>query len=130
MAILDLGTKSLSVGGGSEQFDPLLYDVKNAYIIYADIVIANIANVFSFIRIKPLITPNNEPSFYLNPSVDLEIISGLQGFYFPASSLFNGNGVCVFEAERLSLSAGYGDTTSVTLNLFYDNAISAKTWRN
>lgn len=130
MAILDLGTKSLSVGGGSEQFDPLIYDDKNAYIIYADMTVANIANVFSYVRIKPLITPNNEPSFYLTPYIDLEIMNGLQGFYLPTSSLFNGNGICVFEAERLSLSLGYGDTTSVSLNLFYDNVVTAKTWRN
>lgn len=130
MAIINLGTKNPMVGGGSEQFDPLIYDERFAYFIYADMTVANIANVFSYIQVKPLITPTNESSFYLTPYSNLEIRNAIQGFYLPASTLFNGSGTCVFEVERLPLTSGYGDTTLLDVTLYYDNALTVKSWRS
>lgn len=130
MAILNLGTRSPQVGATPVQFDPLIYNEKDAYIIYMTMTIANIDSVYSYVQIKPLISPTNEPSFYLAPYLDFEIRQERQSFYLPCSSLWSGNGTCVFELERIPFVAGFGDTISVDINLFYDNAVSVRSWRN
>ena len=118
MAVINLGTRSVDVGGAPQLFDPFVYSQSQAYLIAANMTVSNINNVFSFIRVRPLITVSSQPSFYVAPYTDLDIRAVLQAFYFPASSLFRGDGSVVFELERLPFSAGYGDTTSVQVTLF------------
>lgn len=130
MAIINLGTRSVQTGGAVQQFDPFAFNETQAYLIAANMAVSNIANIFSFIRVRPLIDISGQPDFYITPYVDLEIRQVLQGFYFPASSLFRGSGNVIFEIERLPFSRGYGDVVSVDVTLLFDNAFTVNSWRN
>lgn len=130
MAIINLGNRTLVIGDIPQQFDPFAYDVKNAYLIMANMTVSNPNLVFSFIRIKPLIKITGQSDLYITPYVELEIRPVMQSFYFPASSLFGGNGNVFFEAERLPLQYGFFDTTGVSVTLTFDNANTVKSWRN
>lgn len=130
MAVINLGTRNVQTGGAVQQFDPFIFDETKAYMIAANMAVANIANIFSFIRVRPLIDISGQPDFYITPYIDLEIRQALQAFYFPASSLFRGSGAVVFEIERLPFTRGYGDIVSVDVTLLFDNAFTVDSWRN
>lgn len=130
MAIINLGTRNVQVGGATQQFDPFVFDQTQAYLMVANMAVANVNNIFSFIRFRTLIDIPGQPDFYITPYVDLEIRPVLQGFYFPASSLFRGSGNVLFEIERLPFTRGYGDIVSVDVSLFFDNAFTVNSWRN
>lgn len=130
MAIINLGNRSLVVGDIPQQFDPFAFNETQAYLIAANMTVSNPNLIFSFIRIRPLVKIGSQPDLYVTPYIDLEIRPVLQSFYFPASSLFRGNGNVFFEAERIPLERGFFDTTNVDVSLFFDNAFTVNSWRN
>ena len=129
MALVDLGTSDLVLGQGYYIYDPFDYRQRDAYAIYATFNSSNFSNVFSFIRIYGYITPTGELPRLVSHYIDLEVWALPQLFYFPMSSLFDGNGTIEFYVERRSFYAGGRDGVDISLNLAYDDQISTPTWR-
>lgn len=129
MAIVDLGMRELVTGLSPVSFTPFDYQQNRAYGINALMTSPDFDQIYSYVRIRPLITPNNRPSFLLDYSVVLDILQEPQLFYFPASSLFGRNGDVTLQAERLPRWRGAGDARPMTLQLTYDDENTTQSWR-
>lgn len=129
MAIVNLGTRQLNIGGGMQTFNAYPFKDDKAYLIKGLFTISQINNIFSFVRIRGLITVPGQPSFWAPIVVDLDIIPVPFSFFYPFSPLYDGDGTVVFYGERLPIVPGAGEIgTVVTLNLFYDDNINVGSW--
>ena len=129
MAIIDLGTKAVSVGQTRQFYDPFEVDIKKAYLIFAEIQLTNQNNVFSYIRFNFLFTSDEGQGFFLPQTYDLEIFPSTQSFYLPMSELYVDDGLVTPAIIRLSNVRGGSDSDSgLTLCLFYDDDADVKTW--
>ena len=130
MALVDLGTRSLQVGNVPSIYDPFPFLRTDAYLFGAVFNIQNLANIFSDITIRFLIDIPGLPDFLAPEPIRLEIVPVLSTFYYPFSPLFQGDGEASIIVERNSFIRGTGDADSlVSLNLFYDDAVTVPTWR-
>lgn len=128
MAIVSLGSVDLFIGAGFSIYTPFAYSGNRAYIIYAEFTSTNFSNLVSFVRIYPYVQPTGGTSRLLASYTDLEILDEPSMFYFPCSTLFNGNGDVSFYVERRSYWTGGGDGENVNLTLSYDDALFTNTW--
>lgn len=128
MAIVNLGIFNMVTGTPSVTFTSFNYRTNRAYALNVIMTSGNFDNIFSYMRIVPKVTPNNLVPFILNTPQILEIIPDNQLFYFPATQLFDRNGIVEFQAERLARWRGAGDGQPVTLQLTYDDELFTSTW--
>jgi hypothetical protein len=129
MAIVDLGTFNMVTGALPVTFNSFSYNQNRAYAINVIMTSTDFNQVFSYIRIVPLVSPNGGVPFVLNDPQTLEIIPINQLFYFSASTLFDSNGTVEFRAERLPRWRGAGDARPMTLQLTYDDSLFTSSWR-
>jgi hypothetical protein len=129
MAIVDLGTFDMITGALPVSFNSFPYRQNLAYGIKAIMTSADFNLIYSYLRLAPLITPNNSTSFLLDYNISLDILAVEQFFYFPASSLFERDGDVAFLAQRLPRWRGAGDSNPVTLQLIYDDSNTTQSWR-
>ena len=129
MAIVNLGSNDIFIGQGFYIYSPFAYRSNRAYMIYAEFTSTNFSNLVSFVRIYPYVEPTGGVARLLSSYIDLEILDQTLMFYFPCSTLFNGNGDVSFYVERRSYWTGGGDGETVNLTLSYDDALFTATWR-
>lgn len=129
MTIVDLGTFNMVTGAGPVTFASFPYNQNRAYALNVVMTSADFNQIFSYIRIQPYVMPNGSNPFLLNDATELEIVQPNQLFYFPCSSLFNGNGDVEFRAQRLPRWRGAGDANPMTLQLTYDDSLFTGSWR-
>ena len=128
MASVILGTFDLFIGQGPYITNPFSYRDRDAYAIYAVFTSSNFSNLYSFVRIYPFISPSGGVSRFISSYIDLEILNTPQLFYFPCSTLFDGDGDVSFYCERRSYYTGGGEGELVNLTISYDDALSVRTW--
>ena len=131
MAIIDLGTNIVEIGGGAVAYTPINFRDTNAYLIKGQFTIDNPNNIFSFVRVRAFLTIPNQPPYWASSFVELEILPEPFSFFYPFSSLYDGDGSAQFFAERIPKTFGAGEiNTQVSLNLFYDDRVDTKSWFN
>lgn len=131
MAIVNLGDNTLEIGGAIAAYTPFPFQSTQAYLIGGQFTVSNFNNVFSYVIIRALITIPGLPPFRAAVNAELEILPGLFSFFYPFSSLYNGNGTVQFFAERVSRQPGTAELgTTVSLTLLYDDSISTPSWFN
>lgn len=129
MAIIDLGTRQLDIGGGAQGFTPFPFVDSKAYLIKGQFTINNPSNIFSYVRIRTWLTQPGQTPFWAACFAELEIITEPFSIFYPFSSLYDGNGQATFFAERIPRVQGAGEIgTTVSLNLFYDDRVDTKSW--
>lgn len=129
MALVNLGTQTLEVGGGAKTYSPFAFRDARAYLINAVPTVEFPNNVFSEFLIRAIYSNGTNFSFYTHHLYRYPI--GTRGFVFllPFSNLYDGNGAVEIEAERVPLILGGSDEAGiVTLELTYDDQTSAQTW--
>ena len=129
MAIVDLGTQTLTTGLNPVPYTPFAYDENLAYSIGVILTSSNFNQIFSYIRVRTLLQVPGFPAYSPIWCEEIEIIPVNQLFFFPASPLFFGSGTCQFFAERLPRWRGAGDATVCTMQLLYDDALTVPSWR-
>lgn len=130
MAIQSLGTRVLNIGNVPQTFDSFDYNRNRAYLFFATVNVELPNNIQSFIRVRPIITPNNLPTFFHPEYYDYPI--SVQGFAFwvPMSRNFDNNGTCVIQMERLPNVPQSGDLAGdVTIMVEYDDSNDVVSWR-
>lgn len=130
MAVVSLGKFELFTSQPAVQYNPFPYDQTQAYAIAAVFTAPSFVQIFSWIAIRYRIEVVGQSAFETEPAFRVDIRPLPQLFYFPASSLFRGDGDCIVEAERIPVFRGGADGLSVEMELFYDDAISVPSWRN
>jgi hypothetical protein len=129
MAIVNLGTQVLDIGGGAKSFTPINFKDDRAYLIKGVFTISNPNNIFSLVRVRAFLTLPGQPPFWAASFVELEILPEPFSFFYPFSPLYDGDGTAIFFAERIPKTSGAGELgTVVTLNLFYDDETDIGTW--
>lgn len=129
MAIVDLGTRDLVVGQNPVVFDGFSFRDDRAYGIFGQFTISNTFNIFSRVEIRAVVDVPNNFDLLGHIIVPQEIQPRKFIFLYPFSGLYDGNGACRFEAQRLSnFAGGGGQEATVTLNLSYDDANAVRTW--
>lgn len=131
MAIVDLGTNVLNIGGGAVGYTPITFRDNRAYLVKGQFTIDTPNNIFSYVRVRAFLTIPNQAPFWASSFVELEILPEPFSFFYPFSTLYDGNGSAQFFAERLPKTFGAGEIgTQVSLNLFYDNRVDTSSWFN
>ena len=130
MAIVSLGTNPISTGTQPIMYAPFPYDERRAYGIFVLCTSANFNSIFSFIRIRAQIQPNNLTPFIESTKYDFDIIPQQQILLLPFSRLYEGNGDCTLIVTRPPRWKGGGDGTEVTVELSYDDNINVPSWRD
>ena len=129
MAIVSLGTRTLSIGGLPQEYSSFVFRDSKAYLIKATSTIELPENVYSEYRIRGIFTNPNNFSVYTHHLISLPITERESTFLLPFSDLYDGDGSVVLEVERIPFVFGTGDSAGeVTLNLEYDDSNSARTW--
>lgn len=129
MAIIDLGTRTISIGDLPSEYAPFFFDKDEAYIIRGTTTIEFPNNVYSVFRITPIFTNANNSGTRTHHDISIEITEGSFVFLLPFSGLYADDGTVTIRVERKPLIFGTGDTAGeVTLNLTYDDEASEKTW--
>lgn len=129
MAIVDLGTLNLVVGGGPVAYAAFPYDATTAIGVGAIFSSPNFGSIFSYVEIRVGILSGSLPLFLNAEPIRLDVSSVIQVMFVPFSPLYFGNGNCILTAERIPFWRGAGDGTPLTLNLLYDDALTVPTWR-
>lgn len=130
MAIVSLGTFPIVTKGLEVFYNPFSYNRRRAYGIYVLCTSSAFNNIFSYLRIRAQIEPNNLTPFRVSNTYELEIVPNLQFFFLPMSRLFDRNGDCTLLVERLPVFRGGGDRTEVTVELSYDDDVDVPSWRD
>ena len=130
MAVINLGAFDIFTGQPPVEYTPFAYDQTQAYAIGAVFTATSFVEVFSYVNIKFKIEVAGQPAFETAPVTRVDIRPLVQLFYFPASSLFRGNGTCTVVAERIPVFRGGADGLNVNMALFYDDAVTVPSWRN
>lgn len=129
MAIVDLGTFDVNIGGAPVEFTPFAFNRRRAYLLKAITTIDNPNSIFSRFQIRGIFTNANNFSVYTHHLIDLPVTTRDSVFLLPFSTLYASNGSVTIEAERLSFVTGGGDNAgNVSLNLSYDDAVNTRTW--
>lgn len=128
MAIVNLGTFDLAVGGGVETYGSLAYRFNRAYALYLTFTSDNFPALFSYVRIFPYIKPNGGLPRLLSHHTDVQITPEPQVFLFPCSRLFDADGDADFKVKRMSYIRTTGDRPTVNLTMTYDDNIEEPTW--
>lgn len=130
MAVINLGAFDIFTGQPAVLFTPFAYDQTLAYAIVAQFTAPSFVQIFSYVRVRFKVEVVGQPALETEPPIRVDIRPDFQLFYFPASSLFRGNGTCTVEAERIPVFRGGADGLPVNMALFYDDAVTVPSWRN
>jgi len=130
MAIVDLGTLVFPVGGVAQLFTGFSYNQRRAYALYFNITPTQPTNIFSELEVRPLVTPNNGQPCYGYEFYRVEINKSPRCIFIPFSRLYDSNGTCQLEVERINLIRGGGDSGDVTVNVTYDDDLDIPSWIN
>lgn len=130
MVVVNLGNFDIFTSQPAVQFLPFNYDQTLAYALAAIFTAPTFTGVYSYVIIRFKIAVPGQIEFELHSDTRLDIRSDPQLFYFPASSLFRGDGTCTVEAERIPVFRGGADGLPVNMTLLYDDAVTVPSWRN
>ena len=130
MAVINLGAFDIFTGQNEVEYTPFAYDQTQAYAIGAVFTAPSFEQVYSYVTIRFKVAVAGQPEFELAPATRVDIRPDVQLFYFPASSLFRGDGDCTIVAERIPVFRGGADGLPVNMSLFYDDAVTVPSWRN
>lgn len=128
MAIVNLGTVVIPVGGTPQSFSPFSINNNRAYGIYFSITAAQPTNIFSFLRVTGQYTRDDGLVHYYHSSYDIEILESPKFLLFPFSNIYNGNGSFQPIVSRVNRIRGGGDSGDVTIQAQYDDEADIRTW--
>ena len=83
MAIVNLGTVTIPVGGAPQSFNSFTVNDNRTYGIYFSITADQPNNIFSFLRITGQYTRNDGLMHYYHSSYDIEILESPKLLLFP-----------------------------------------------
>ena len=129
MALVNLGTNTLFIGGGAVDYTPFSFRDNRAYLINAIPSVQFPNNVFSEFLIRAVYDNGVNSNFYTHHLLKYPITSRGFVFLLPFSNVYGGNGNVRIEVERLPLIVGGSDEAgTVTLELTYDDSNDIRTW--
>lgn len=129
MAIVDLGTQPLFVGGSPTAYAGFPYDATTAIGIGIVFSSPNFSNIFSRIQLRVSLISSGLPVFIDAQPYNIDVLNVIQIQLIPFSPLYFGNGTCILIAERIPFWRGAGDGTPLSMNLLYDDAVTVPSWR-
>lgn len=129
MALVNLGTNTLDIGGGSKTYSSFTFRDDRAYLVNAIPTVEFPNNIFSEFLIRAKYSNGVNSDFYTHHYLRYPIITTGFVFLLPFSNLYGGNGDVTLEAERVPLIYGGSDYAGdVTLQLTYDDRTTVGTW--
>lgn len=129
MAVVNLGTSTVDIGGVPVTYTPFAFRDNRAYLIEARCTIERPNLIFSRFQVRGIFTNSAYSMTYTHHLIDLPLSERNQVFLLPFSNLYDGNGTVTLEVERLPIVRGGGDDTGqVDLQLLYDDSADVRTW--
>lgn len=129
MAIVNLGTQILNIGGGGRAYSSFTFRDDRAYLLNAIPTVEFPDNIFSEFLIKAKYSNGVNSDFYTHHLLRYPVTTTGFVFLLPFSNLYGGNGDVTLEAERVPLIYGGSDYAGdVTLQLTYDDSTTVLTW--
>lgn len=124
MAIVDLGTRTIAVGGSPVVFTPFPFRTRKAYAVRFIITAAQPNLVFSELIVDLFLELNNGTNVFYPTQYVLDILRSPRDLFFPMSDLIEDDGQVVIGIERRNIIRGGGDGGDVTINCLWDDANS------
>ncbi len=128
MAIVNLGTRTIAVGGSPVVFTPFPFIRTRAYAVLFTITAAQPNLVFSELYVDLFLTLNIGVNIFYPTQYILDILRSPRILFFPMSPLLRSDGNITIGIERRNIIRGGGDGGDVTINCLYDDAGSQPTW--
>ncbi len=128
MAIVDLGTRIIPVGGGPVAFDPFPFLRTRSYAVLFTITAAQPNLIFSELFVDLFLDLNIGINIFYPTQYVLDILRSPRVLFFPMSPLLRSDGNIIIGMERRNIIRGGGDVGDVTINCLYDDAGDQPTW--
>lgn len=128
MAIVNLGTRTISVGGGPVAFDPFPFLRNRAYAVLFTITAAQPNLIFSYLVVDLLLDLNLGLNIFYPTQYQLDILRSPRILFFPMSPLLQSDGNIFIGVERRNIIRGGGDGGDVEISCIYDDAGDQPTW--
>lgn len=128
MAIVDLGTRIIAVGGGDVSFTPFPYEQDRSYGVTFTITAAQPNLVFSELIVDLFLDLDTGGTIIYPTQYVLDILRSPRILFFPMSPLIGADGDITITIKRQNIIRGGGDGGDVTINCVYDDANDQRTW--
>lgn len=129
MAIVNLGTRTLTIGGTPALYTPFPFLPNQAYAFRFTPTVEFPGDVYSDFVIRPLITAGALANTVAHQVITYPVSPAPFVVLLPFSPLYRVGGDVALFVERVSRSPGFGDNAgNVTLNIIYDDANAIPTW--
>lgn len=128
MAIVDLGTQTISVNGGPVAFTPFPFDRDRSYAVLFTITATQPNQVFSQLFVDLLLNLDLGINVFYPTQYILDILRSPRILFFPMSPLLQSDGNIIIGVERRNLIRGGGDGGDVVVNCLYDDDGDQPTW--
>lgn len=121
MAIVDLGTRTIAVGGSPVVFDPFPFNTRKGYAVRFTITAAQPNLVFSELIVDLFLELDNGTNVFYPTQYVLDILRSPRDLFFPMQDLIEDDGQAIIGIERRNIIRGGGDGGDVTINCLWDN---------
>jgi len=124
----------VSIGNFLLPPEPLLFESESfefrggrAYRLSLDATLEIPNNVFSFLRVRPILVDNNAEFIYYHRFFDMDFSSTPRTLLIPMSNLYSDFSELKLEVERISFFPQSADEGDIQLEIFRDTN-TVRTW--